>query len=294
MDKNQSNFCKLYSFKNYGGLTHSNPKDFSLLTTSRDGCKVFTSVSTLSEVDLSKSSPSDDRLFLPFFSAHLSRLYSNASAYPWLKETTQAFNEDKIIDLIQANYKDYLLELGTKPKRLFFRLVFSETGFELYIAKQLKSWLPDEPAKILPVNAIRPEPEVKSSMLGVSKGAYYLATESGFDEALFIDEEKQIRETAWSNIIWSEQGKFFSTFQGTLPGIIRAKLSQALVIEEKKSSLAELKERASSAYLSNSSIGLRQVAKIGTADIPTDKEEFGEMKSTLNSLIKTDRLVLND
>ena len=61
------------------------------------------------------------------------------------------------------------------------------------------------------------------------------ARENGFDDALFINEEGHIVETALANILWYEKGIWYTSSlkSGCLPGVTRALLIKNFRVQEK-------------------------------------------------------------
>jgi 4-amino-4-deoxychorismate lyase len=118
------------------------------------------------------------------------------------------------------------------------------------------------------------------------------ALDSGFDEAIFLNERDEIAEGSASNIFWVSDGTLFTPAIdcGVLPGIIRGVLIErasdmGLQVEEGKFKMPDLTE-SDFAFFTNSLSGLREIAKIHDTHLPVDNRLFATIKENLFDLLK--------
>jgi 4-amino-4-deoxychorismate lyase len=118
------------------------------------------------------------------------------------------------------------------------------------------------------------------------------AMESGFDEAIFLNERGEIAEGSASNIFWVSDGTLFTPALdcGVLPGIIRGVLIErashmGLQVEEGKFKMPDLTE-SEFAFFTNSLTGLREISAINEAHLPVDNRLFTTIKENLFDLLK--------
>jgi 4-amino-4-deoxychorismate lyase len=118
------------------------------------------------------------------------------------------------------------------------------------------------------------------------------AMDSGFDEALFLNERDEIAEGSASNIFWVNEGTLFtpSLDCGVLPGIIRGALierasNMGLRVEEGRFMITDLTQ-SDFAFFTNSLTGLREIAEVDKIHMPIDNRLFATIKKNLFDLLK--------
>jgi len=118
------------------------------------------------------------------------------------------------------------------------------------------------------------------------------AMDSGFDEALFLNERDEITEGSASNIFWVSDGTLFtpSLGCGVLPGIIRGVLMEqasdmGLQVEEGGFTITDLAE-SDFAFFTNSLAGVRELAKINETHLSVDSHLSSLIKEKLFGLLK--------
>lgn len=118
------------------------------------------------------------------------------------------------------------------------------------------------------------------------------AIDSGFDEALFMNEYGEIAEGSANNIFWVSDGKLFTPAIdcGILPGIIRGVLIEqasdmGLQVEEGRFMISDLTQ-SDFAFFTNSLTGLRGISMINETHLPVDNRLFATIKENLFGLLK--------
>jgi len=103
------------------------------------------------------------------------------------------------------------------------------------------------------------------------------ARERGFDDALFVNEEGYIVETALANILWLEKDVWFTSSlnTGCLPGVTRALLIENFGVQEKDISPSQLAQVDAAAITSS----VREVVEIERFE-----SKFFEPSQPLNEL----------
>jgi len=117
------------------------------------------------------------------------------------------------------------------------------------------------------------------------------AMDSGFDEAIFLNEHDEIAEGSASNIFWVNHGTLFtpSLDCGVLPGIIRGVLIEqasdmGLRVEEGRFMITDLTQ-SDFVFFTNSITGLREIAEIDKTHMPVDNRLFATIKENLFDIL---------
>jgi branched-chain amino acid aminotransferase len=101
---------------------------------------------------------------------------------------------------------------------------------------------------------------LKSISYAENSVALRFARERGFDDALFVNEEGNIVETALANILWLEKDVWFTTSltSGCLPGVTRSLLIENFGVQEKDITPSQLAQVDSAAITSS----VREIVEI--------------------------------
>lgn len=112
------------------------------------------------------------------------------------------------------------------------------------------------------------------------------AKAKGFDEAVRINERKEIVSACMANIFWLRSGKIFTPNlnTGCLAGTTREFVLENYLVFEKRAKLDELNE-AEQVFLASAGVGVVQVAEFQEKKFSSDLHEITEI---LNPHINTD------
>jgi branched-chain amino acid aminotransferase len=109
-------------------------------------------------------------------------------------------------------------------------------------------------------------PEAKALPYDKEWSAHHTAIKKGFSEALLIDHQGHVTEGAYSNVFWVKQGTLFTTKEGVLPGITRARVltlakKMHMTTQFADATRAELL-KADEVFLTKSTTGITPVLRI--------------------------------
>ena len=207
--------------------------------------------------------------------AHVSRLaeafsvrrYAMPVSYEELARRVQG---TRARNNLQSGAMRISISLGPGPRGL---LVPAEPDCTVLISAHPQNFTPLAPAKIgiatvTRRNEMSPTSRVKSLNYLDSILVRQEAADRGWDDALVLNTQGRIAETAMANvfILFGQKLVTPSVAEGALPGVVRAKVLRhasdlALQIEERAVQPSELTE-ADGVFLTNSLIGLRPVAEV--------------------------------
>lgn len=118
------------------------------------------------------------------------------------------------------------------------------------------------------------------------------ASETGYDEAIFLNERGEVTEGSATNIFWVKEGVLHTPAVdcGLLPGITREALISlapglGLKVEEGKFNLGEVLS-SDCAFLTNALIGITALTDVDKAGIQSDGELFTKLRHALFSRLR--------
>ena len=208
----------------------------------------------------------NENVGLCFFDRHLKRI--NAARQE-LFSTTGPLEKEILLSGIK-------LILGSNLNQLVRIIAYQDKTFIT-----IKPWepsLPDNDLKLMSYNASRPLPHLKHCSSIISVLARESALRQGFHEALLVDNDCTITEGAWSSFFWIENHSVVTTKNNVLPGIVREVLLECYPIEQKNITIADLKSKATSAFISQATTGITYIKSI-------DEKKL-EFSSIINELTK--------
>lgn len=142
-------------------------------------------------------------------------------------------------------------------------------------------------ASLYPVILERSLPHIKTYPSPVSIEAQEKAAANGFDEALLIGTDENVREGAWSNFFWFEEsGEIVTPKSNLLPGIIRSVFidpSHGFNVAERDITFSEMLKRARGAFITNATHFLVPVHSIGDTKLEIP-ERMSSLQSRFNNL----------
>jgi branched-subunit amino acid aminotransferase/4-amino-4-deoxychorismate lyase len=218
------------------------------------------------------------------FERHILRLIGNAESLGVRCGDIDEHHEGELLAVLPTY-------LGKRARKLAHgdamrvRAVMDPDGVRLYLDLFTRSW-PAGGASVVTVHAERPQPEVKCTHARASLAARKEADRRGAHEALLIDDRGIVREGAWSNFFWLDRSGRWHTPGGVLPGVTRAHVlaTQECLVDDV--SLAELKDEAVAAVLTQATMLATPVARIDNLALdPSDVR----CRAFINSLEESSR-----
>ena len=198
---------------------------------------------------------------------HIERLLRDAS-YLGLAELEA--NESSVRQL-KEDISDFLAEKDHEaPLRL--RFLWSKKGIHIFLSSEKPLWESSDGVKAITVIDERTRPTHKTTDVLINREARRKATLQGVDEALFVTPDGILREGAWSNIFWVDrEGLLYTTETKILPGITRGAILDLTECVLKDISLSAFMERATEAFLTQSTTGVTPLISVNGEAIGSGK-----------------------
>lgn len=108
---------------------------------------------------------------------------------------------------------------GGLPGQWKCRVIADRAGIHCLAEPLRERATPAEGVRTITFTGTRPTPGIKSTWTTVSRAARAAAVLAGADEAILVNEEGQLTEGAWSNLLWEDRhGRLCSPAAPHLPG----------------------------------------------------------------------------
>lgn len=168
---------------------------------------------------------------LPLLKYHIDRLFNSAKKI----DLKIKFNKRDISKMVQ--------KAVSKSKFKFQRIKIIATEQDLIVTTQ-KGAMKDK-ASLKSIEMTRTLPEIKSISYLPSILANKKAKKSGYDDALLINQNKEVLECAYANLFWFEGNTLCTRKDQILPGITRDIVIKTapFKIQFKKIKLVQLKNK---------------------------------------------------
>ena len=170
------------------------------------------------------SHPHPEKGFVLFrFEDHLERLLQSAEALGLIYDAADFRS--------RLSREVHALAASLQGGAHIYRIVFGGDEVSIFSERYTRTW-PDI-ISLASVPIERGFPEYKTTSAVVSVHARTEANKRGAQEALLIDRDGFVREGAWSNVFWVENGEILTPKLRLLPGITRKFVLQNFLVKER-------------------------------------------------------------
>ncbi len=186
---------------------------------------------------------------------HLNRVLANAKDLGIKISTINKKNLRKItFNLCNDHYKFF----KRRQKVRIICRIDNENNYKLELSIELYCQ-PNKRISLVSFSGKRKLAHIKHTDISISLRANKDLNEN--EEALFIDQDNNILEAAWSNVFMIKDNNIYTTKKDILPGIARSNIVELFNVKERSIALEEIKS-ADEIFISKSTSGISIVKKI--------------------------------